>query len=932
MLKRIICCFMVAAMLMCMLPIDSIVADEEITSYNVELKNNKSEFIRNCTLDVYLSENGTAMARFDELCELLDLEYRSFSGKYVCRKKGLISGNEPENPTGEEIVSTLGRYQFVFLDGVKNAVQVNYIFGAPHIPLPEEPRLMDGSLFVPLASFVRLNSGYIRVDGNKIVLSQPKETITDIIGWEANEYLWIEYFFDPIGFLNENSWSMLGPNPSQVVYIFDGIYDRFHDIFDALFTFDFSGVWNVLTGGFVTEYGEAMAQVVCSKTDAEKDNIELLKKFGEFDIDAMEHFANLFAEANGEVLKDIEARSGQIFEDMLNGSIAQQAGFTQLKELAGRVGKEQSKQAFYKAISNEALFSSASIGVDILASYFTILNEVEKASDFDIHAMERYIELSNEYNTAIEPTKVREGLESKTDWFSSHAHSNFNDRLTEAVISKIEDIPLDFIGQGIASIVGSFPKGAALKGILTYEAIGLVWDLVDELIAETLGDLGDAKLSINLGMLSRSAFDTFISENASGQDGYDNKLALVYVYLKSCYASRQLMLDNMKTPLVEEAIYEEFFADDLAQQNKLGRLLAKLAVTTDMGADQNLFDSLGSFDKAFSDALSNIDVGTELIIPEDAVYWNGHYYKLLDGSDPSTSFDSWELAEKYCESLNGHLATLTSYAENRFVCEYISSLNVSSAYFGLTDASVEGTWTWVTGEPFDYSGWPRDWSNAENSSENYAMLHIESSDGKWAWDDGQAGSGANYICEWDSEYYNFWMDFIDNKGWRNRENDYWYNEEDHYLEYLIVDLDNDDIPELLVSENQLDIFYDMTVWKIDGESGSPRLIKWKEKDYSGEEEYILLDSQQVCYPCYSKKCNSVVFRGGRQTCGVYDYDYYSLVNGEMVVKYLAYYDSNVEEYSLLDGDNWIVFTEFTDEYDQYMGDWQELICITIFEH
>ena len=170
MLKRIICCFMIAAMLFCMLPVNLIVAEEEITSYNVELKNNESEFIRNCTLDVYLSENGTAMARFDELCELLDLEYRSFLGNYVCRKKGLISGNEPENPTGHEVSVTLGRYQFVFLDGVKRAVQVNYIFGAPYIPLPEEPRLIDGSLFVPLASFVRLNSGYIKVDGNKIVL------------------------------------------------------------------------------------------------------------------------------------------------------------------------------------------------------------------------------------------------------------------------------------------------------------------------------------------------------------------------------------------------------------------------------------------------------------------------------------------------------------------------------------------------------------------------------------------------------------------------------------------------------------------------------------------------------------------------------------------------------------------------------------------
>lgn len=502
MLKRIICCFMIAAMLLCVLPIDSIVADEEITSYNVELKNNESEFIRNCTLDVYLSENGTAMARFDELCELLDLEYRSFSGKYVCRKKGLISGNEPENPTGEEIVSTLGRYQFVFLDGVKNAVQVNYIFGAPHIPLPEEPRLMDGSLFVPLASFVRLNSGYIRVDGNKIVLSQPKETITDIIGWEANEYLWIEYFFDPIGFVNEHRPNILGFDPAQFYYIFSGLYECFHDIFETLFTFEFKEAYNDLTGGFVTEYGEAMAQAVCSKTDTEEKYIEAMKEVGKFDIEAIEQFSKLFMEANGEMIKDLKTDYKQVFELMRTGTIAEQTGFTKLRDLSERLGKAESEQAFYKAVSDEKLLTVADLAIDILASYITILNEVEKASDFDIYAMDRYIELSNEYNTAIDSAEVREGLSSKVDWLESHINSNFSDKLTDAVISTLKDIPWDVV-KGVAfAVAAAFSGGVLVEWYFISIAVGLIWDLIDVMIEETLGDMGDVKLAINLSMLS----------------------------------------------------------------------------------------------------------------------------------------------------------------------------------------------------------------------------------------------------------------------------------------------------------------------------------------------------------------------------------------------------------------------------------------------
>ena len=133
MLKRIICCFMIAAMLMCMLPIDSIASDEEITSYNVDLENYNSKFMRSCTLDIYRSENGTAMARFEDLCELLDLESRSFSGYYVCRKKGCVRGLEPVEPKGREVLSTLKRYQFVFADGVEKAVQVNSILSLIHI-------------------------------------------------------------------------------------------------------------------------------------------------------------------------------------------------------------------------------------------------------------------------------------------------------------------------------------------------------------------------------------------------------------------------------------------------------------------------------------------------------------------------------------------------------------------------------------------------------------------------------------------------------------------------------------------------------------------------------------------------------------------------------------------------------------------------------
>ena len=372
-----------------------------------------------------------------------------------------------------------------------------------------------------------------------------------------------------------------------------------------------------------------MARAVCSKTKLEKLYIEETKRFGRPYIDAMEQFSKLFSEANEDLtnileeyfdetnsfeissalIKILEANSDRIFGDMLNGSIAEQTGFTQLKDLSDRIGTDECKQAFSEAISNEKIFTGVSNWVDALATYITILNEVEKTSDFDIHAMDRYTELSDEYNTAIEPSMVREGLTGKVEWISNNVHSNFSDRLIDAVISNFEDMPWDVREEGIVSFVGSFPKGAELKDEFTYEDFGLIWNTTDKSIVEDLGDLGEVKVAVNLKMLSYSVIDTFNSENASGQGRYDNRLALVYVYLKSCYASRQLMLDYMNRLYRndDEVVYGRDFSDYISDSDNLERLLARLTTTTDMGADQNLFDSLDSFDKAFSDALADIE-------------------------------------------------------------------------------------------------------------------------------------------------------------------------------------------------------------------------------------------------------------------------------------------------------------------------------------
>lgn len=159
-------------------------------------------------------------------------------------------------------------------------------------------------------------------------------------------------------------------------------------------------------------------------------------------------------------------------------------------------------------------------------------------------------------------------------------------------------------------------------------------------------------------------------------------------------------------------------------------------------------------DKMFS--LSGIDVPHGLYdiedVPDNAVEFNGHYYYIYDfaGLSPDES-NTWENALGYCNGINGYLATITSQEENDFLYSYVKQEGYSSAYFGLSDTTSEGNWTWNNGEAVSYTNWHRNEPNGEKSSEDYALFYYKYSDGTW--NDGDFGNrtvsgGTAFICEW----------------------------------------------------------------------------------------------------------------------------------------------------------------------------------------
>src|SRR5512140_1650056 len=113
-------------------------------------------------------------------------------------------------------------------------------------------------------------------------------------------------------------------------------------------------------------------------------------------------------------------------------------------------------------------------------------------------------------------------------------------------------------------------------------------------------------------------------------------------------------------------------------------------------------------------AFSGIRASAEWVQWSPASGGNGHFYmavQIPNGID-------WYTAESQAVSLGGHLATITSAAENDFVFSMIATdtrfwVTVGSGTRGpwLGGYQIPGSqepaagWAWVTGEPFSYQNW-----------------------------------------------------------------------------------------------------------------------------------------------------------------------------------------------------------------------------------
>jgi uncharacterized repeat protein (TIGR02543 family) len=96
---------------------------------------------------------------------------------------------------------------------------------------------------------------------------------------------------------------------------------------------------------------------------------------------------------------------------------------------------------------------------------------------------------------------------------------------------------------------------------------------------------------------------------------------------------------------------------------------------------------------------------------------------------------TWAQAKAHAETQGGTLATFANQVEWNLAMQSIGTdalLDVGGLWIGATDEVVEGTWAWVTGEPFVFTLWETGQPDNSNNSDYAAVAgDLGGTSGKW---------------------------------------------------------------------------------------------------------------------------------------------------------------------------------------------------------
>ena len=133
------------------------------------------------------------------------------------------------------------------------------------------------------------------------------------------------------------------------------------------------------------------------------------------------------------------------------------------------------------------------------------------------------------------------------------------------------------------------------------------------------------------------------------------------------------------------------------------------------------------------------------------IKWSGnnHYYDIVHfETDQTWMVANTEAGTKTYLGMQGHLATLTSAAENSWVASnfFPNHTYWLGGYQFNKDDEPSGNWAWVTGETWSYQNWSGGEPNDEGGDEDH--LQFWSDDDTWN-DMHNYWEGGGYIIEYE---------------------------------------------------------------------------------------------------------------------------------------------------------------------------------------
>lgn len=424
-------------------------------------------------------------------------------------------------------------------------------------------------------------------------------------------------------------------------------------------------------------------------------------------------------------------------------------------------------------------YSDDNDGDGLSNGYELTLGTSANSDDTDCDGLKDNEEVNN-YKTS--PVKEDTDGDGATDGWE--VENGFNPKSKNSSF----DVTVDCINDSITASVKVSTNGQTAESI-TIEPVknnALINETIPGYLGSAFefnaeGDLGIAKISFSFdkSLLNKKDFNPVIyclNEENQTLFEYETIINDNIATAQSTHFSKYILLDKSDYSKYEEQLNNIDFKKDSPDSNSDGisdyitQLICNGTIRTGTGAlifDDYTYEQIQANADIDGDGLLNgeeVIINQELKLPENLTEYNGHYYKLYNVGYV------WDDAESYCESLGGHLATITSSAEQSIVSSLLSEGNRNSYWLGAR--KVNGNYIWINGEVWSYSNWaPGQPDNNGNSGYEDCLMMYNARNPKnpsavGQWNDlnhyaicgNEPFFGINnfgFICEWDNSDANF---------------------------------------------------------------------------------------------------------------------------------------------------------------------------------